>query len=194
MESVCIFCGSRAGERPVYAHAARRLGAAIAGRDLRLVYGGGGAGLMGAVADAALARGGTVIGVRPDFLVARESVHAGLSDLRVVGSMHERKAVMASLADAFVTLPGGYGTMDECFEMLTWSQLDLHRKPHGLLNVDGYYDPLLQLFDRFARDGFISPALRSFVLDARDPERLLDLLAAHQPRRVEQRSAPLERV
>jgi uncharacterized protein (TIGR00730 family) len=194
MESVCIFCGSRAGERPIYTQAARSLGSAIARRGLRLVYGGGRAGLMGEVADAVLAAGGEVIGVLPDFLVAREIAHRRLSALRIVGSMHERKAAMAEIADGFITLPGGYGTMDEFFEMLTWSQLDLHCKPHGLLNVDGYYDPLLQLFDRFVEDGFISPSLRALVLEAQEADHLLDLLAAHQPRAVSQGSASLERV
>jgi uncharacterized protein (TIGR00730 family) len=194
MESVCIFCGSRSGERRIYELAARGLGEAIARRGLRLVYGGGKTGLMGVIADAALACGGEVIGVMPDFLLVKEIAHTRLSSLRIVGSMHERKMVMAEVADAFITLPGGYGTMDEFFEMLTWSQLGLHRKPHGLLNADGYYDPLIQLFERFEREGFIDPALRSLVLEARNPAHLLDLLAARQSRVAEQWRAPLERV
>jgi len=184
MKRVCVFCGSSIGSRPVYREAAQALGAALARRNLGLVYGGGKVGLMGVVADAALAAGGEVIGVIPDFLEAKEVGHRGLTELRVVGSMHERKAMMAALSDGFIALPGGYGTLEEFGEILTWAQLDLHHKPIGLLDVAGYYDPLLRLFDHAVAEGFLSPALRALVLEESDPARLLDALAAHEPRAV----------
>ena len=140
---------------------------------------------MQVLADAVLAAGGAVIGVIPDALVAKEVAHTGLSDLRVVGSMHERKALMAELADAFVALPGGYGTFEEFCEVVTWAQLGLHRKPCGLLNVDGFYDPLLSFFDHAVAERFIRPVHRSLVLEHHDPERLLDRLMSYEPPRVE---------
>ncbi len=157
------------------------MGEALALRGIALVYGGGNVGLMGIVADAALAAGGEVIGVIPKALVAKELAHTGLTDLRVVGSMHERKALMAELSDAFVALPGGYGTFEEFCEVLTWAQLGLHRKPCGLLNVEGYYDHLIALFDHALGEEFLRPQHRSLVLEEQEPMLLLDRLAGYQP-------------
>lgn len=158
------------------------MGAVLARRGLELVYGGGRVGLMGAIADAVLAEGGKVIGIIPEALVAKEVAHLGLTELRVVKTMHERKALMVELADAFIALPGGFGTLEEFCEVLTWAQLGLHRKPHGLLNVEGFYDPLLSFFDHSVAENFVRPAHRSLVLAEKDPDRLLDLLAkAHPP-------------
>ena len=185
MRRVCIFCGSSNGARDVYVEAARAMGAALARRRIGLVFGGGRIGLMGVVADAVLAAGGEVIGVIPEALVAKELAHNGLSDLRVVGSMHERKALMAELADAFVALPGGYGTFEEFCEVVTWAQLGFHRKPCGLLNVDGFYEPLLAFFDHAVAEGFVRPGHRALVLEERDPEHLLDLMARYQPPALE---------
>ncbi|TAJ24125.1 MAG: TIGR00730 family Rossman fold protein [Nitrospirae bacterium] len=180
MKRVCVFCGSSTGSNPLFQEAARGMGAAIARRGLGLVYGGGGIGLMAVVADAALAEGGEVTGVIPAALGAKEVAHARLSDLRVVGSMHERKALMADLSDAFLALPGAYGTLDEFCEMLTWAQLGLHRKPCGLLNVGGFYDHLLAHFDRLVTDGLLSPLNRSLVIEAKTPDDLLDALVQYQ--------------
>lgn len=178
LRRVCVFCGSRTGASPQFRHAAAALARELTSRDIGLVYGGGAVGLMGVLADAVLARGGQVIGVIPKALAARELAHAGLSDLRVVGSMHERKAAMAALADAFVALPGGFGTFEEFCEAVTWTQLGLHRKRCGLLNVGMFYDPLLALFDQAAAAGFIEPANRDIVIAEADPARLLERLAA----------------
>ena len=185
MRRVCIFCGSSNGARAVYVEAARAMGAALTRRRIGLVFGGGRVGLMGVLADAVLAAGGEVTGVIPEALVAKELAHNGLSDLRVVGSMHERKALMAELADAFVALPGGYGTFEEFCEVVTWTQLGFHRKPCGLLNVDGFYEPLLAFFDHAVAEGFVRPGHRALVLEERDPERLLDLLSRYQPPALE---------
>ncbi|NHC34554.1 LOG family protein [Scytonema millei] len=185
MESICIFCGSSTGNRSIYQEAAQAMGEAIARRGLSLVYGGGNVGLMGMVADAALAAGGEVIGVIPKFLVDKEIAHNGLTQLHVVDSMHDRKALMTELADAFIALPGGYGTLEEFCEILTWAQLGLHQKPQGLLNVEGYYNPLLQLFDRAVTEEFLKSELRSLVLESSVPEDLLNLLASYQPITVE---------
>jgi len=185
MHRICVFCGSKHGLRPAYAEAARRMGQALARRRLELVYGGGHIGLMGVVADAAMAAGGHVIGVIPQALVDKELAHRGLPDLQVVASMHERKARMAELSDAFVALPGGFGTLEELCEMLTWSQLGFHQKPCGLLIVDGFFDPLLALFDHAEREKFISRKNRARVLVEVQPEPLLDLLAAYRPPAVE---------
>ncbi|HEY9823520.1 MAG TPA: TIGR00730 family Rossman fold protein [Candidatus Sericytochromatia bacterium] len=181
MKRVCVFCGSSKGLRPAYKQAAQNMGEALALQGIGLVYGGGNVGLMGAVADAALAAGGEVIGVIPEALVAKEIAHKGLTELRIVGSMHERKALMAELSDAFVALPGGYGTFEEFCEVLTWAQLGLHQKPCGLLNVEGYYDYLIGLFDRAVAEEFLRPQHRSLVLEQEKPQRLLDLLAQYQP-------------
>ncbi|OWY67043.1 Rossman fold protein, TIGR00730 family [cyanobacterium TDX16] len=185
MESICIFCGSSTGNRSIYQEAAQAMGEAIARRGLSLVYGGGNVGLMGMVADAALAAGAEVIGVIPKFLVDKEIAHNGLTQLHVVDSMHDRKALMTELADAFIALPGGYGTLEEFCEILTWAQLGLHQKPQGLLNVEGYYDPILQLFDRAVTEDFLRSELRSLVLESSSSEDLLDLLANYQPITVE---------
>lgn len=185
MKRVCVFCGSRDGTRDQYVGSARGMGQALARRGIGLVYGGGGIGLMGILADAALSAGGDVIGVIPEALVAREVAHQGLGDLRVVASMHERKALMAELSDAFVALPGGFGTLEEFCEALTWAQLGIHRKPCGLLNVEGFFDPLLSLFDHAVRERFVSPDHRSLVVVEEDPERLLDALSRWEPPALE---------
>lgn len=181
IQSVCIYCGSNSGSRPAYTSAAREMGALLAQRRIRLVYGGGRVGLMGAIADAVLAGGGEVTGVIPESLVSKEVAHLGLKDLRVVASMHERKALMADLADAFIALPGGFGTLEEFAEILTWAQLGLHRKPHGLLNIEGFYDPLLAFFDHAVSENFIRQAHRDVVIAETNPARLLDSLADAQP-------------
>ena len=178
MKRVCVFCGSSAGTRPVYAEAARAMGRTLAERGTGLVYGGGRVGLMGEVADAVLAAGGEVTGVIPRGLMEREVGHRGLTSLEVVGTMHERKARMADLADGFVALPGGYGTLDELCEVLTWSQLGIHAKPCGVLNVEGYFDALLALFDHSVAEGFVRPAHRALVLEGAEPGELLDRMAA----------------
>lgn len=181
MRSLCVFCGSSAGHEPAYTEAARTLGRTLAGAKIRLVFGGGRVGLMGEVANAALAAGGEAIGVIPNFLVEREIAHTGLTDLHVVGSMHERKAMMSDLSEGFITLPGGTGTLEEFFEILTWAQLGEHEKPCGLLNVAGYYDPLLTVFDQMVNRGFLSEPNRDLVLVESEHERLLQRLESYQP-------------
>jgi uncharacterized protein (TIGR00730 family) len=181
MRRVCVFCGSSAGKPGVYAEGARRLGEALAGRGLGLVYGGGHIGLMGVLADAVLAGGGEVIGVIPQSLVDRELAHAGLSELHVVETMHQRKALMADLSDAFVALPGGYGTLDETFEILTWAQLGIHAKPVGLLNVGGFFDPLLAWIGRAEAEGFIRPQHVELLNVSAEVGGLLDGLLGHEP-------------
>jgi uncharacterized protein (TIGR00730 family) len=173
---ICIFCGSSTGVRPEYRAAAEQIAIRLAERGMGIVYGGGCVGLMGIVADTALAHGGYVIGVIPSAMVTREIAHRGLPDLRVVSSMHERKALMASLSDAFIALPGGFGTFEEFCEVVTWTQLGLHRKPCGLLNIAGYYDPLISLFDRAVIDGFIRPENRQIVVADSDPAVLIERL------------------
>jgi uncharacterized protein (TIGR00730 family) len=181
MKRVCVFCGSSAGGNAAYAEAARHLGRALVGRGLGLVFGAGHIGLMGVLADAVLEAGGEAVGVIPQALVDRELAHRGLTELRVVDNMHQRKAEMADLSDAFVALPGGYGTADELFEMLTWAQLKLHKKPIGLLDVHGFFRPLLLWVDHAVAEGFVRPDHRRLLLEADDPERLLDLLASYRP-------------
>jgi uncharacterized protein (TIGR00730 family) len=181
LETVCVFCGSREGSRPAYAEAARRTGREIARRGLGLVYGGGRVGLMGAVADAALEEGGEVVGVITEALISKEIAHAGLTKLHVVGSMHERKMLMADLSDGFVTLPGGYGTLEEFFEVLSWAQLSIHEKPCGLLDVDGFWDPLSTLFDQAVTEGFVHPDHRSLVLTEGDSRVLLERMERYMP-------------
>ncbi len=176
MQSVCVFCGSNTGNGEVYADAARALAHTIAGQGLKLVYGGGNIGLMGVLADAALAAGGKVVGVTPRRLLEKEVVHRGLSDLRVVDSMHERKALMAELSDAFIALPGGLGTFEETFEVLTWTQLGFHRKPCGLLNIAGFYDRLTAFLDHAVAERFLKPEHRAMVLVGDDPAALIDSL------------------
>jgi uncharacterized protein (TIGR00730 family) len=180
MKYVCVFCGSSLGSRPAYQEAAQAMGEALVQRGMGLVYGGGNVGLMGLIADAVMTAGGEVIGVIPEFLAAKEVAHTGLTQLHTVNSMHDRKALMAELADAFIALPGGYGTLEEFCEILTWAQLGLHQKPQGLLNVEGYYDPLLQLFDRAVDDQFLRADVRNLVIEADDPEIMLDRLASYK--------------
>ncbi len=183
LKRVCVFCGSKAGNRPVYAEAAVKLARRIAERKLELVYGGATPGLMGLIADTALAAGGEVVGVIPDRMVTREIAHDGLTALHVVQSMHERKALMMDLADAFVALPGGYGTLDEVSDVATWCQLRLIEKPCGLLNVDGFFDPLTAYLDHAVREGFLKPEHRELVFAESDIEKLLDRLqdGGHPP-------------
>jgi hypothetical protein len=178
---VCVFCGAAAGARAEYTDATRALAAGLRRRGLGLVYGGGSTGLMGAVADAALAARVEVIGVLPRPLAGREFAHQGLTELRLVASMHERKATMASLADAFIALPGGLGTLEETLEMLTWTQLGIHRKPLGLLNVAGYWDPLRALLAHAVGESFIRPEHLALVVVADTPAHLLDRLATWNP-------------
>jgi TIGR00730 family protein len=181
MKSIAVYCGSGAGASPAYREGAVRLGHALAERRIALVYGGANVGLMGAVADAVLERGGRVIGVLPHFLQEREIAHSGLSELILVETMHERKAKMAELADGFIALPGGPGTMEEYFEVFAWGQLGLHRKPCGLLNIRRYFDPLLAMFDRMVSEGFMKPEYRAVVLTDETPDGLLDRFAAYAP-------------
>jgi uncharacterized protein (TIGR00730 family) len=178
---ICVFCGSSGGARLSYRAAAQAMGRAIAQRGAGLVYGGGHVGLMGTVADGALAAGGEVIGVIPRTLMDRELGHRGVTSLRVVETMHDRKALMAELSDAFVALPGGVGTLEELFEAWTWAGLGIHRKPVALLDVDGYWDPLVAMADRMVAEGFLAPQLRSALLIGVEPVALLDALAAHRP-------------
>ena len=185
MKRICVFCGSSPGTNPLYLEKARQTGRTLARRGLTLVYGGGSVGLMGAVADAALAAGGEAVGVIPRALQLRELAHAKLTRLHVVGSMHERKAKMAELADGFVALPGGMGTLEEMAEILTWAQLGLHARPCGLLDVAGYYRPLVAFFDQAVAQGFIRPEHRRLVTVAEDPDALLDQFAAWSPPQVE---------
>ena len=184
MRSVCVFCGSRTGTEPAYDEAARALGRALAAEGITLVYGGGRVGLMGVVADAALGAGAEVVGVIPRPLLEREIAHPTLTDLRVVGSMHERKALMSELSEGFIALPGGTGTLEEFFEVLTWAQLGEHRKPCALLNAGRYYDPLLAVFDHMVSQGFLSEEHRAMVLVETKPEPLLEALAVYQPPKV----------
>lgn len=182
---LCVFCGSNAGRDPVYRGLAERLGQTLARRGIGVVYGGGRVGLMGALADATLAAGGEVIGVIPQSLLAREIGHRGLTDLRVVGSMHERKALMAELADGFVALPGGIGTLEELFEVWTWAQLGLHAKPCGLLDQDGFYAPLVRFLDHLVETGFVRLAHRAMLVYAASPDDLLRAFETYQPPTVE---------
>jgi uncharacterized protein (TIGR00730 family) len=176
MRRLCVFCGSSTGAGAAYREAARRLGELMAARAIGLVFGGGHIGLMGVLADAVLRAGGEATGVIPQALVDRELAHRGLTALHVVDTMHQRKALMADLADGFAALPGGYGTADEFFEVLTWSQLGLHARPIGLLNVAGFFDPLLSWLEHCVREGFVRPEHRQLLQVATDPEELLDLL------------------
>lgn len=180
MKSICVYCGSNTGARESYRLAARELGTELAGRGITLVYGGGNVGLMGVVADAALAAGGRVIGIIPRALMEKELGHTGLTELRVVASMHERKSQMAELADGFIALPGGFGTLEELCEVATWTQLGFHRKPCGVLNVDGFYDGLLSFLDHATGERFVRPEHRGIVLACRQPAELIDRLAAFE--------------
>jgi len=181
MKSICVYCGSNAGLRPAYAERANALGTRIARDKLALVYGGGNVGLMGIVADAVLEGGGEVVGVIPQQLVDLEVAHHGVTKLEVVGSMHERKARMFDLADAFVALPGGFGTMDEMFEMLTWRQLGLGEKPCAFLDVDDFYDPLLAMIDRMVAERFLHPDQRADLWHGDDIDGLFSWLEGYKP-------------
>lgn len=182
MRSVCVFLGSSSGTDPALRDGARAMGAALAEEGLALVYGGGSIGLMGEIADAVLRGGGKVIGVITEGLEARELGHAGLTEKHVVRTMHERKALMADLADAFVALPGGMGTLDEFCEVVTWAQLGIHQKPLGMLDLGEYWTPFLSFLDHSVAKGFVSPEHRGLILVERDPRALLDLLRAFRPR------------
>jgi uncharacterized protein (TIGR00730 family) len=181
MRRLCVFCGSSPGARPAYGEAADELGRLLVERGIQLVYGGGAVGLMGRLADAVLAAGGEPIGVLPRALVEREIGHPGLEDLRVVGSMHERKALMAELADGFVALPGGLGTLEELFEVYTWAQLGLHRKPCALLDVEGYYDGVASFLEHAVEERFLREDHRALLIVEREPRALLDRLAHFEP-------------
>jgi uncharacterized protein (TIGR00730 family) len=181
MKRICVFCGSAAGRKPAYAAAARALGRELGRRGLGLVYGGGGIGLMGVVADAALEAGAEVDGVLPRHLAAKEVGHRGLTRMHLVESMHERKAKMAALADGFVSLPGGLGTLEEMAETLTWAQLGLHARPCALLDVEGYWTPLVAFFDHAVAEGFVRPEHRRLVLVDSEPARLLDAMERWSP-------------
>lgn len=180
MKRICVFCGSSSGESPVYLEAATRVGEILAREGLGLVYGGSRVGLMGRLADAMLEHGGEVVGVIPRALVNREVAHGGLSELRIVGSMHERKAVMAELSDAFIALPGGLGTLEELFEVVTWSQLGLHQKPSGVLDVRGYYQPLIAFLDHAVNEGFLASSHRRMIMLEEDPEALVARLREYE--------------
>lgn len=179
--SLCVFCGSHTGSDRVYSDAAKRVGEELADRRIRLIYGGGKVGLMGVLADAALQRGGEVIGVIPQFLMDKELGHGGVTELHVVRSMHERKSLMADLSNGFIGLPGGFGTLEELCEIITWSQLGLSPKPVGVLNVNGYFEPLLQMFDRGVTDGFIRPQHRQLVLARENVDELLSEMSKFAP-------------
>lgn len=181
MQRVCVFSGSSPGRGPAYGEVAVALGTLLAREGIGLVYGGAAVGLMGTVADAARAAGGEVIGVIPRSLVEREVAHTGLADLRVVGSMHERKALMAELSDAFVALPGGIGTLEELFEVWTWGQLGSHAKPCALLNVEGFYDRLLSFLDHVVDEAFLKPVHRGMILVEQDPQAVLDGIRRYEP-------------
>lgn len=184
LKRLCVFCGSSSGFDLVHRQVSAAFGSLLATQGIELVFGGGSVGLMGAVADAVLHAGGRVIGVIPHFLATRELLHEGVTEIRRTSDMHERKAAMSDLADAFVALPGGLGTFEELFEVLTWAQLGLHQKPIGLLNIDGYFDPLVAMVDRAICDGFCKEVHRRLFVVNEDPARLLELLRKHQPPQV----------
>lgn len=181
LKRLCVFCGSSGGNHPLYRETAARFGELMVQAGIELVYGGGSVGLMGTIADAVLKFNGRVTGVIPQFLATRELLHEGVTDLRITSGMHERKALMAELSDAFVALPGGLGTFEELFEVLTWGQLGLHRKPIGLLNISGYFDPIVQLVDQAISAGFCREEHRQLFLVDDQSERLLLRLRNHQP-------------
>jgi len=185
MKRICVFCGSSAGSKPEYRASAQQLGAELTRRKIGLVYGGGNVGLMGAIADSVLEAGGEAIGVIPEHLMSREIGHNRLTKLHIVRSMHERKALMSDLSDAFIALPGGFGTLEEFCEVLTWSQLGLHAKPCGIVNVLGYYTPLLAMLDHAVQERFLKPQNRALVLARDKPAELLQALEDWRPVHVE---------
>ncbi|MBT8401494.1 MAG: TIGR00730 family Rossman fold protein [Rhodothermia bacterium] len=180
MKSIGVFCGSSVGARPNYSKAASRLGAQLVARDLRLVYGGGNVGLMGVIADAVLDAGGHVTGVIPQALAQKELAHPRAQEMHVVGSMHERKAMMADLSDGFIAMPGGLGTLEEFFEVLTWAQLGFHRKPVGLLNSESYFDPLLAFIDAACKESFVRWSHRQIIISSEQPAEILDLFESYR--------------
>lgn len=184
IKKICVYCGSSPGKNPAYSQAAVKLALALCERNIGLVYGGGAIGVMGAVADAVLAVGGEVIGVIPKALAVKEVAHDYLSELHVVASMHERKAMMAELADGFIALPGGWGTLEELFEMLTWAQLGFHDKPCGLLNIEGYYDGLIGFLENSFEQQFVNDLYRPMLMKAHEPSVLLDQFATYQAPKV----------
>jgi uncharacterized protein (TIGR00730 family) len=192
VKRICVYCGSSPGRSPDYAATARQLGAELAHRGLGLVYGGASVGVMGVVADAALAHGGEVIGVLPHFFADKEVAHQGLDELLVVDSMHERKARMAELSDGFIALPGGWGTLEEIFEVLTWAQLGLHEKPCGLLDVGGYFDDLYRFLEGAVTEGFVRDVHRPMIMLDDSAERLLDHFATYRAPRVRKWIRPEE--
>jgi uncharacterized protein (TIGR00730 family) len=181
MKAVCVYCGSAIGARPVYAEAAKAFGRALVEADLALVYGGGSVGLMGTIADEVLGLGGRAIGVIPELLMSKEVGHAGLTELHVVADMHERKKKMADLSDAFVSMPGGVGTFEELFEVYTWAQLGYHQKPVALLNVDGYYDPLIAMLRHTVEEGFMRAPFLDMLQVASDPAEMIHALRKYVP-------------
>lgn len=181
MKRICVFCGSNDGADPIFIKTAEEVGRFLARRGIELVYGGGRVGLMGKIADTVMHNGGSVIGIIPRALAEKEVAHGGLTKLRVVGSMHERKAIMAELSDGFIALPGGFGTFEELCEIITWAQLGFHSKPCGFLNIDGYYDPLIELFDNATREQFVRPEHRRLVLIESEIEKMFDLMVTYKP-------------
>ena len=184
MQRICVFCGSKAGHHSAFREHAGELGRLLAAKRFELVYGGGSVGMMGVVADAVLEAGGKVIGVIPEMLATVELLHPRVPDMRKVDSMHARKALMAELSDAFIALPGGYGTLEELFEIITWAQLGIHQKPIGLLNTEGFYDPLIQMVDHMIAADFIKPKNRELFIVESEPAKLLDHLATHKMPKV----------
>ncbi len=182
MKRVCVFCGSKTGTNPIYAEAATQLGRILVSRRLELVFGGGHVGLMGVVADSVLATGGRVLGVIPQALKDKELAHTGSTELYVVESMHQRKALMNDLSDAFIAMPGGFGTGDELFEIITWRQLDIHAKPIGILNIQGYFDPMLHWVERMIHDGFVKPEYRDLFYVAEEAETMVERLESAMER------------
>jgi len=192
VKRLCVFCGANAGNDPAYGALATQFGRTLAQRGIGLVYGGGGVGLMGMLADGALAAGGEVIGVIPKALLAREQAHRGLTEQRAVETMHERKALMAELSDGFVALPGGIGTLEEIFEAWTWAQLGVHQKPCGLLDVAGFFKPLVGFLDDMVASGLLRPATREILTVATSPDELLDEFAAYEAPAVTKWVTPAE--
>lgn len=185
MKKICVFCGSSYGNNKLYVEAANELGKVIAQAGMGLVYGGAKVGLMGEVASAALKEGGEVFGVIPKQLVDKEVAHDGLTKLHIVGSMHERKALMADLSDGFITMPGGFGTLEEVFEVVAWGQLNFHNKPVGLLNVSGYYNNLIKFLDHTVEENFIKPEHREMILVDENPKQLLEKLSTYSPPNID---------